>query len=168
MKKTAWLILILLLHTLDVFSQAPDSGYVITNNRDTIWRKFKDDMMSKKVKIIINGKLKKYEVTELLGYRKGSEINKRFTNDLYMAELEIAGRINFYGIHAKGEYGFDQYFVEKDGNSCEVDKRTLKTTITDWLKDYACDSPLLKEKVNFKNIEKIIKEYNRCSEANPR
>lgn len=167
MKSIVWILLALLLHEPDLFSQSPDSGYVITNNRDTLWGKFKDDMMSKKVKIFINGELKKFDVTELLGYHKGDEIHKRFSNDLYMAELEIPGRINFYAIRVKGQYGFDQYFLEKDGKICEVNKHTLKTTIPDWLKDYTCDSPLIKDNKKFKHIEKVIKEYNRCSETNP-
>ena len=81
------LIISLLFTTLQSFSQSADSGYVITNNHDTLYGKFRDDILSKKVKIYINGELKKFDVTELIGYKKGDEINKRFSNDLYMATL---------------------------------------------------------------------------------
>jgi hypothetical protein len=55
---------------LQSLSQAADTGYVIMNNQDTLWGSFKEDMLSKKVKIYINGKLKKFDVTELLGYKQ--------------------------------------------------------------------------------------------------
>lgn len=147
------------------FSQAADTGYVITNNHDTLWGRFKDDILSKKIKIYINGELKKFNVIELLGYKNGDEINKRFSNDKYMATLKRAGSINLWVIDVKGEYGFTQYFLEKDGVNCELNKRTWRTTIADWLKDYNCDSELLKNELRINKVEKIIEEYNACKKS---
>jgi len=103
-------------------------------------------------------------VTELLGYKKGNEINKRFTNDLFMATLEKEGRINVWAIKVNGEFGFTQYFLEKDGVSCELTKKSWKTTILDWLKDYDCNADIMKDlKIN--RFQKIIEEYNSCKKS---
>jgi hypothetical protein len=157
------LILVLfVLFQLQSFSQNTDAGYVITNNNDTIRGTFKNDILSKKIKIIINGELKKFDVTELLGYVKGDEINKRFSNNLYMATLEKSGRINIWAIRVEGEgHDFNQFFLEKDGVSCELTRKTWKTTIADWLKDYDCNAELMKN-LSIKKFEKIIEEYNSC------
>lgn len=163
MRKLIASVMVLCLTGLISFSQEENEGYVITNNHDTLWGTFKNDIMSKKIKIIINGELRKFDVVELLSFKKGEEIEKRFTNDLYMAKLEIQGKINFYAIRVKGQYGFDQFFVEKNGESCDVNTKKCKTIIEEWLKDYACDSELLKGEIKLKNIQKIIKEYNRCN-----
>jgi hypothetical protein len=160
MKKLS--VILFVLWGLQSFSQVADTGYVITNSQDTLWGSFKEDMLSKKVKIYINGELKKFDVTELLGYKKGNEINKRFSNDYYMATLEKAGKINLWVIDVRGEHGFVQYFLEKDGVSCQLTKKTWKTTIADWLKDYSCDSELLKNELRINKLEKIIEEYNSC------
>lgn len=150
--------------TATCFSQEADSGYIIKNNHDTLWGKFKDDMMSKKVKIYINGKLEKFDVTELIGYKKGNEINRRFSNDLYMATLETQGKINIWAIHTAGPYAFDQYFLEKNEQSIEVNGKAFKTTIPEWIKDYGCNSEIMSEKLNRSNFKKVIIEYNTCNQ----
>src|SRR5690349_17116501 len=117
-------LLFLVLHG---FSQSTDSGYVITNSHDTLYGTYREDILSKKIKFYINGELKKFSVTELLGYKRSEEINKRFTNNLYMATLEKTGPINLWTIRVKGQYGFNQYFLEKDGVGVELTKNSWKT-----------------------------------------
>jgi hypothetical protein len=82
-----------------------------------------------------------------------------------MATLEKAGEINLWVIRVNGEHGFVQYFLEKDGVSCQLTKKTWKTTIADWLKDYNCDSELLKNELRINKVEKIIEEYNSCKRS---
>ena len=156
------LFITFLFFTLQSLSQSTDSGYVITNNHDTLYGTFRDDILSKKIKIYINGELKKFDVTELLGYKKGDEINKRFSNDLYMATLEKPGKISIWVIEVNGQYGFIQYFLEKDGVGVELTTYNWNTFIADWLKDYDCDSELFKKKLTIKKFKKIIEAYNSC------
>lgn len=157
--------ILLMLLTLQSFPQKADTGYVITNSQDTLWGTFKQDLLSKKIKIYINGELKKFNINELISYKKGNEINKRFSNRLFMATLEKEGPINLWAIRVIGPNDFTQIFLEKDGVSCELNKKNWKTTIAGWLKDYSCDSELLKNELRINKAEKIIEEYNSCKKS---